>query len=130
MTSRSTTLMFIALVLLATMAVAATPAPNDAPATVALTTSAAPPVEASSSCNPLLAKLGISPLDSAQDAAINPPSTYPACGSCSELPCRGLSIYDFCGGTIRQPKRCKTAGLVCIETPDNPKCICVDWATP
>jgi len=129
MTSRSTPLMFIALVLLATMAVAATPASTDAPANVALMTSAAP-AEASASCNPLLAKLGISPLGSAQDAAINPPSTYPACGSCSELACRGLSIYDFCGGTIRQPKRCKTAGLVCIETPDLPKCICVDWATP
>lgn len=124
MTSRSTTLMFIALMLLAAMAVAAPPAAKDAPANVALMTSAAP-AEASASCNPLLAKLGISPLGSAQDA-----STYPACGNCSELPCRGLSIYDLCGGTIRQPKRCKTAGLLCIEEPDKPKCLCVNWATP
>ena len=124
MTSRSTMLVFIALVLLAAMAVAATPAPNDAPVTVALMTSAAP-VEASASCNPLLAKLVISPLDSAKDA-----STYPACGNCSDLPCRGLSIYDFCGGTPRQPKRCRTADYVCIEEPDKPKCVCVNWATP
>lgn len=118
MTSRSTTLMFIAPVLLTAMAAAAVPAPpapKDAPASV----------EASASCNPLLAKLGISPLGSAKDA-----SNYPACGNCSELACRGLSMYDFCGGTIRQPKRCATAGLLCIEEPDKPKCVCVNWATP
>lgn len=115
MTSRSTTLMFIALVLLASMTVAATPVPNDV-----LRTSAAP-----DSCNSFVATLGASPLDPAKAA-----STYPACGSCSELACRGLSIYDFCGGTIRQPKRCRTAGLVCIEEPEKPKCVCVSWATP
>ena len=116
--------MFMALMLLAAMTVAATPAPNDAPATVALTRSAAP-IEASTSCNPLLAKLGVSPLDSAKEA-----STYPACGNCSDLACRGLSIYDFCGGTPRQPKRCRTADYVCIEDPSRPKCTCVNWVTP
>ena len=126
MTFRSTTLIFTVLLLLASMAVAAAP-PGGASATAELLTSGAPAEasEASASCNPLFAKLGISPLDSAKDA-----STYPACGNCSDLPCRGRSIYDFCGGTLRQPKRCRTADYVCIEDPNRPKCVCVDWATP
>jgi hypothetical protein len=126
MTSRSTTLIFTALLLLASMAFAAAPAPNDAPVTPALMTSVAP-AEASAPCNPLLAKLGISPLNSAKNDVT---SAYPACGNCSDLPCRGKAIYDICGGTIRQPKKCRTADYVCLEDPDRPKCVCVDWGIP
>jgi hypothetical protein len=121
MTSRSTTLIFTVLLLLASLAGAATLAPNGAPTTAALTT---PPAEASAPCNPLLTTLGISPLDSAKNA-----SDYPDCGVCSDFACQGLEIYSFCGGTPRQPKRCRTAGSMCLEDP-RVKCLCVDWVTP
>lgn len=116
MTSRRATLIFAALLLLAPMAFAAAPVPNGAPVTAT--------VQAAESCNPLLAELRISPLASAKES-----STYPACGTCSDLACRGLSIYDLCGGTIRQPKKCKASGQMCLES-GAPKCLCVDWVTP
>ena len=127
MTSRSTTLTFIALVVLASLAGADTPTnkvPETAsPAAAALTTPAAP-AEASATCNPLLTTLGISPLDSTNSA-----SDYPPCGNCSDSPCRGLEIYSFCGGTLTKPKRCKTSGYSCLEDP-RVRCLCADWATP
>jgi hypothetical protein len=127
MTSKSMTLIFIALVVLASLAGADTPTngvPETAsPATAALTMPAAP-AEASATCNPLLTTLGISPLDSAKNA-----SDYPDCGVCSDFACQGLEIYSFCGGTPRQPKRCRTAGSMCLEDP-RVKCLCVDWVTP
>jgi hypothetical protein len=128
MTSRSTLTFTAALLLLASVTGAATLAPNGAletasPAADALMTPAAP-AEASAPCSPLLAKLGISPLDSAKDA-----SDYPDCGVCSDLACRGLEMYSFCGGTLTKPKRCKASGYTCLEDP-RIKCLCVDWATP
>jgi hypothetical protein len=121
MTSRSTTLMFIALVMLASLAVAAPAAPNGAPA------SPAPPAvsgEASAPCDSLLARLEtISPRGSATT------SDYPDCGPCSDLACRGLSIYDFCGGTLQKPKRCKASGYQCFEVA-MPKCLCLEWTLP
>ncbi len=116
MTSRSTTLMFIALVMLASLAGADTPK-NGAPETAA-------PTQASAACNPLLTTLGISPLD-----PVNSASDYPDCGPCSDFACRGLEIYSFCGGTLTKPKRCRTSGYTCLEDP-RIRCQCVDWATP
>ncbi len=81
----------------------------------------AAPDEASAACNPLLATL-----DSTASA-----STYPACGRCSVSACQFQSIYDICGGTLMQPKRCKTSSSMCLD-PENTgiKCLCVDWITP
>jgi hypothetical protein len=105
-TLRSTTLIFTALLLLASMGVARHSGSERCVGHRRAHYAVVAPAEDSSSCNLLLAKLGISPLDSAKDA-----STYPACGNCSDLTCRGKSIYDFCGGTIRQPMRCRTADV-------------------
>jgi hypothetical protein len=107
MTCRSTFLFLTALLLIASLAGAATaPAQSaapaiTAPATVAFMTPAAP-VQADAGCNPLLAKLGISLLDSARNtAALH-------CGACSDVACRGANFNQVCGTQGAAIKKCVT----------------------
>lgn len=101
MRSRSILFLFAFLLLTASLASAATPAGLSTPATG--------PEDAS--CNPLLAKLGISldPTSSAQDA-----DTL-VCGACSVLVCRGAVYNSIChGGTV--VKKCIAAyGNSCTD---------------
>ena len=118
MRSRSPLFFFAFLLLIASLAGAATPAGLSTPATDV----APSPEEAS--CNPLLAKLGISAIDptsSAQDAALT------VCGACSVAICRGSAYNSYCqGGGV--PKRCIAAyGLDC-PADGLPQCQC--WSGP
>ena len=112
MRSRSTLFLFAFLLLTASLAGAAMPAGMSSPAT-----DVAPSPE-DPSCNPLLAKLGISDLDptaSAQSA-----STY-VCGACSEAICRGQALGALCSAT----KRCQW--ISAFECPQDNQANCRCW---
>ena len=118
---RSTLLLFASLLLIASLAGAATPVGMSTPAT-----DVAPSPE-DASCNPLLAKLGISAIDPAstsQDA-----STPTVCGACSVTICRGATYNAICQtGTGGWFKRCIAAyGLDC-SVDGLPQCQC--WSGP
>jgi hypothetical protein len=116
MRSRSIVTLFALLLLTAALAGAATPAGLSTPVT------GETPSPDDPSCNPLLAKLGISldPTASANNAATL------ACGSCSVLACRGAVYNSICqGGTV--VKRCIAAyGNSCTD--GTLQCQC--WSGP
>jgi hypothetical protein len=117
MRSRSVLFLFALLLMTASLASAAVPAGMSTPATGV----ASSPED--SSCNPLLAQLGISALDpasSAQDAAAL------ACGACSVTICRGAVYNSICqGGT--NVKRCIAAyGNSCTDGTFQCQC----WSGP
>jgi len=56
---------------------------------------------ASGSCNPLLAKLGISSIDSAKDATVGI-----GCGICSDSVCQGAPTNEVCGRQGAAIKKC------------------------
>ena len=116
MRSRSTLFLFAFLLLTASLAGATTPVGMSTPAG-----DVAPSPE-DPSCNPLLAKLGISPTSSAQDA-----TTAVVCGACSVSICRGAGYNTICqGGSVI--KRCIAAyGLDC-SADGLPQCQC--WSGP
>ncbi|HKI03520.1 MAG TPA: hypothetical protein VKK31_16190 [Thermoanaerobaculia bacterium] len=117
MRSRSVLFLFALLLLTASLASAATPAGMSTPATDVASSPENP------SCNPLLAKLGISALDptsSAQDAATL------ACGPCSVTICRGAAYNSICQGGIAV-KRCIAAyGNSCTDGTFECQC----WSGP
>ena len=115
MRSRSTLCLFVFLLLIASLAGAVPPAGPSSPAI-----DVAPSPE-DPSCNPLLAKLGISPISSAENA------TTTFCGACSVTVCRGAAYNSICqGGSV--VKRCIAAfGLDC-SADGLPQCQC--WSGP
>ncbi|HWM91772.1 MAG TPA: hypothetical protein VN493_13490 [Thermoanaerobaculia bacterium] len=117
MRSRSLLFLFAFLLSIASLAGAA-PAGMSTPATDVESSPEDP------SCNPLLAKLGISALDSTsspQDAGLT------VCGACSVSICRGMGYNNICQGGI-VIKRCIAAyGLEC-SVDGLPQCQC--WSGP
>jgi hypothetical protein len=113
---RSRSLLFLVALLLVTASLAnaaeavgpMTPAPEVASAA------------ANPSCNPLLAKLGISLAPVSQD------KTTLVCGQCSVVACRGAAYNSVCqGGTV--VKKCIAAyGNDCTD--GTPQCQC--WSGP
>jgi len=115
---RSRPILFLSalLLLIASLAMAATPTGLSTPAT------GVAPSPDDASCNPLLAKLGISldPTTPAKNA-----STL-VCGACSVTVCRGATYNAICqGGAV--PKKCIAAyGNSCTD--GTPQCQC--WSGP
>lgn len=97
MNLRSTLLLFAALLLLTTLAGAATPGQGAAPAFM----TPAAPAAGSGGCNPLLAKLGISSLDSAKATTVGI-----GCGICSDSVCQGAPTNQVCGRQGAAIKKC------------------------
>jgi hypothetical protein len=97
MTLRSTFLLFAALLLLASLVGAATPGQGVTPAFM----TPAAPAAAGGSCNPLLAKLRISLLDSAKDTTVGI-----GCGICSDAVCQGAPTNEVCGRQGAAIKKC------------------------
>lgn len=122
MSSKSTLLLFAVLLLAASLASAATP--------VAMTTlaMAVTPSPADLSCNPLLAKLGLSTLDPTPTAQATVDTLF--CGTCSLDPCKGAPLESICAIEGGMFKRCKNVTLDTCPGGTTVKCTCVAGPPP